>query len=155
SPAQRRAGCAPRPRRGKTRAFAVDCVTDILSEANGIFASPRDLHGLLSGLADLAVARLARWCVIDLLDREGAIEQVFFRHADPAREPLGGELARRLCPAIGSGSAELGTGAGTSARLASILGVVDPEIILRLGATGYLFVPLLARGQAIGAMTFV
>src|SRR5690349_10195967 len=87
-------------------------VSGVLSEANALFAGSLEPRSILRGLADLVVAKMARWCVVDLLGPEGEIEQVCLRHEDPAREALGIALGRRLRREIAPSAPEIFTGEG-------------------------------------------
>jgi PAS domain S-box-containing protein len=139
--------------------------SEFLAEASGLLASSLDAGGILRGLSNLAVERLASWCVIDLFDPQGEVVQVSFCHEDTSLSPLESELAERLRPdnsihpkpagARRSGRTEFYEGVDSPSRLAAVLGLAKPSVIDRLGATSYLSVPLRAREQVVGAMTLV
>jgi PAS domain S-box-containing protein len=65
-----------------------------LGEASAILASSLDYETTLRSVAQLAVSRLADWCVVYVQDDDG-LRQLEVAHADPSRTPLVEELQRR------------------------------------------------------------
>jgi PAS domain S-box-containing protein len=130
---------------------------ELLTEAGDVLAQSRDARSALQGIAELVTRRLASWCVIDVVDAEGAIEQVAFVHRDEALNALGGELAKRISPAgpLRTGRPEVSTAPCDAEALTAVLGAARAEVVSRLGAESYISAPLSARGQVLGAMTVV
>jgi PAS domain S-box-containing protein len=66
-----------------------------LGEASAILASSLDYQTTLDSVAELAVGRLADWCVVYVREREG-LRQLVVAHADPAMTPVGEEMQARF-----------------------------------------------------------
>ncbi|MFT3765882.1 MAG: ATP-binding protein [Minicystis sp.] len=138
---------------------------EFLAEASSLLARSLDVQGILKGLADFLTPQLCSWCVVDLVDADGVVEQAAFAHEDEALRVLGAELARR--PALGPGATHVITGVihtgqpevSTTpcdpSRLTAMLGVDRADLVEQLGATAYVSVPLSARGEVLGALTMV
>jgi predicted ATPase/signal transduction histidine kinase/tRNA A-37 threonylcarbamoyl transferase component Bud32 len=133
-----------------------------LDEAGALLSASLDFEETLARLSRLCVQSLADWCVLDLVeDRE--LRRVAGACADPAREPLLEELRRRYPARRDSPHpAARGLRAGepllvptfTDELLRSMC--VDEEhvdLVRRLGTRSLLLVPLVARGQTLGALT--
>ncbi|MGH8935798.1 MAG: PAS domain S-box protein [Acidimicrobiia bacterium] len=135
-----------------------------LAEASQALAGSLDHHRTLRRLADLAVARVADWCIVYLQDENGEIERVTIRAADPARAEVAGHLEDyRLVPGapgvptvIREGRPEFHPQADAALLAAD---VDDPDGLRRdlepLGITSWICVPLTARGRTFGAVSFV
>ncbi|GAB4213236.1 MAG: hypothetical protein OHK0022_50100 [Roseiflexaceae bacterium] len=59
-----------------------------LAEASALLAASLDYQTTLAHLADLVVASLADWCIIDMLGGEGELHRLAVAHRDPERAPL-------------------------------------------------------------------
>jgi signal transduction histidine kinase/ActR/RegA family two-component response regulator len=136
-----------------------------LADASATLAELCDSRSTFQKIAHLAVPLFADWCAADLFDEAGALERVAVTHADPAKAPLADELRRRYPPrpdqARGVGEV-LRTGRPVLAEdvpdsLVAALAQDEEHLRLlrELGLRSYLCVPLLARGGALGALTFV
>ena len=135
-----------------------------LADASSALAGSLDYQTTLASLAHLAVPFLADWCKIDMLEPDGGLRRIAIAYADPTNA----ELARALatCPPD-----PLGTHPRTKVvqtRLSELLPEVTDEALVaaaadseqlavmrRLGYRSTMIVPLVARGQTLGAMTFV
>ncbi|APR76031.1 Signal transduction histidine kinase CheA [Minicystis rosea] len=135
-----------------------------LAEAGEILSASLDYEQTLSHLEQLCVRSLCDWCVIDVVEGE-EIRRISGAHADPAKEPLLRELSRRYPPRWGSphpAAEVLKTGAPLlfpelpDERIRA-LAADDEHVRLSraLGAQSSLIVPLVARGQTIGALSMV
>ena len=65
-----------------------------LGEASAILASSLDYETTLRSVSELAVARLADWCVVYVQDEDG-LRPLGVAHADPSKTPLVEELQRK------------------------------------------------------------
>jgi PAS domain S-box-containing protein len=65
-----------------------------LGEASAILASSLDYQATLDAVAELAVRRLADWCVVYVRDRAG-LQQLVMAHADPGMPPAVEEIQGR------------------------------------------------------------
>src|SRR5687768_9895478 len=63
-----------------------------LAEASRLLAESIDYEDTLRTVARLSVPDIADWCVVDLLQADGALARVAIEHRDPVRRAL----ARRL-----------------------------------------------------------
>ncbi|WP_375773929.1 ATP-binding protein [Archangium gephyra] len=135
-----------------------------LAEAGEVLLASLDLEQVLPRVAALCVGSLADWCAIDLVE-DGEVRRVGGAHRDAAKRPLLGELQRRFPP-----------GPGSAAPSARVLRDGEPvleshlsedrvramcssdehfQLIRTLGVQSVLAVPLLARGQVLGAISLV
>jgi PAS domain S-box-containing protein len=118
----------------------------------------------LGRLARLLVARIATFCLIDLLEDGGDVRRIEAIHKDPAAQPLvdalrsislAGDrpyLSRR---ALQTGEAQLFMQV-TDDQLRSITrDEAHLAILQALRATSLICLPLVARGRTIGAITLV
>lgn len=132
-----------------------------LADAGMLLGQSLDYENVLGQLASSTVHGLADWCVIDLVE-QGEVRRVAAAHGDPSKQPLLDEI-RRYPARIGSKAAGAKVLASheplvladlTDAVLRALC--VDDEharIIRELGARSALAVPLIARGECIGAIT--
>jgi PAS domain S-box-containing protein len=133
-----------------------------LADASGVLSSSLDDEHTLLTVAQLAVPRLADWCVIDLLEDGGAVRRVAVACADEAKEPLAEELRRGYPahPERAEGTSKvLRTGQPELAVVTDEwLDAIAPderqrEILRRLGLRSNILVPLIARGTTLGVLT--
>jgi PAS domain S-box-containing protein len=133
-----------------------------LAEASRVLGSSLDYETTLAGLARLAVAAMADYCLVDLVDADGRVRRVAAAHADPALQPLA-ERLRDYPPGPQSAGIPrvLRTGLPevfpevTEELLPSLARDEEHERVLReLGLKSFVTVPLVARGRTIGALTF-
>ena len=137
----------------------------LLAAAGTTLSASLDYEATLEGIARLAVPELADWCLLDILEEDGSVNQLTAAHADPARESLLRELLgyRRFGEdAPGTVARVLRTGhsilvpEASDALLAErATGEEHLGVLRRLGVCSIMSVPLLARGRALGAMTLV
>ncbi len=136
-----------------------------LVEASAVLASSLDYEVTLANVARLAVPTLADWCTINRLDDDGSIRRIEMVHRDPARRPLIEALQRyraaassehsRVNSVLRGGISELVPEVPES-YIRAIASDAEHERILReLDFASLICVPLLARGRALGAMSFV
>ncbi|MGH2933312.1 MAG: GAF domain-containing protein [Gaiellaceae bacterium] len=136
-----------------------------LVEASDVLASSLDYDETLSTLARLAVPRLGDWCVIYIVDDDGAIERRAVEHAGGRQEFVRAILdAHAIIPdathgvphVIRTGRSELSPDASPLSvasdaedpqRLADALGEIEVRSTM--------CVPLIARRRTLGAILFV
>jgi PAS domain S-box-containing protein len=135
----------------------------VLAEASEVLYSSLSLTEPLEELARLTVPRLADWCVIHLVRRDGRVEQTTVAHADPERVAWARELQERYPPDPTSAIFEV-LRSGRSTLYAEITDEMirestpdaeQREMLLRLGLRSTIVVPLIARGRALGLLTLV
>jgi PAS domain S-box-containing protein len=136
-----------------------------LAEAGAVLASSLDYATRLESLARLAVPTLADWCVVDVVEEDGLIHRLAIVHADPAKADLARRLKERfptlrpdaehtINKVLRDGRPWLDPAVDEDrfAREAR-----DPEHLALLRGLGFaseMVVPLVARGRALGTITF-
>lgn len=132
----------------------------LLAEAGAVLAASLDYHESLSGVARLAVSSFADYCLVDLLEDDG------LRRVAGAAHARGDErlVARATRLTLGADSPllqPLTSGEPLllerldDAQLESLAPTDEQRQLYRqAGARSLLAVPLLARGHALGVMTF-
>jgi PAS domain S-box-containing protein len=137
----------------------------LLAAVGTTLSASLDYEATLEGIARLVVPELADWCLVDILEEDGSVDQLAAAHADPAKESLLRELLvyRRFDEdAPGTVARVLRTGRSilvpetSDALLAErATGEEHLAVLRRLGVCSIMSVPLLARGRTLGAMTLV
>lgn len=133
-----------------------------LANASSILASSLDYQTTLSSMARLAVRPIADWCMIDILEDEHTPRRVEVAHWDPSKY----EITKQLLHYTPSTQAQ--DGVAKVLRTGEPLLIPDVtdewlatltfdakhlELVKSLGLCSYLCVPLMARGQILGAIT--
>jgi PAS domain S-box-containing protein len=136
-----------------------------LAEASAALSASLDFETILQTVARLAVPTLADWCQIDLVDNAGAIHRIAVAHADPAQERLVRELAERYptppearhgAPSvIRTGASEIASEIPAGAMERTANDRAHLKLLQRLRLTSTMFVPLIARGRTLGAISFM
>jgi PAS domain S-box-containing protein len=136
-----------------------------LARASEILASSLDYEETLRNVAWLAVPDIADWCAVDLVDDDGARQQIVAAHPDPAKLVLAERLREyepeRPDPDQGIG-AVVRTGVSQlypeiPEELLEQAAVDDDHLRLlrELGMRSVLIVPMRAGPRALGTMTLV
>jgi PAS domain S-box-containing protein len=138
-----------------------------LLRASELLTESLDYEETLRQVAELAVPRIADWCSVELVDRDGVIRQVAVAHVDPDKRELARELRERFPPdpsaptgvahVVRTGRSELFSEI-TDEVLESALppgqeGLAD--IVRDLGLVSAMTVPLISRERVLGAITLV
>jgi PAS domain S-box-containing protein len=136
----------------------------LLADAGTTLDASLNADTTLASLASLVVPRVADWCVIDLLEGDEVL-RVAGVHSDPRKQDLLEALKERFPPRAGSpqpsarvlrsGVAELHRGLGPEGLRALAEDEEHAGLLSQLGTRSSMTVPLEAREQCIGAMTFV
>jgi PAS domain S-box-containing protein len=137
----------------------------LLGDSGRILASSLDFERMLEQVANLAVPELADWCGVDMPGPHGEIHPVAIAHKDPAKVELGRELRRSYpvdpegeagMPAVMRGGPSFLAPRVEDAELVAY--ATDERHLELLRAVGFhavMVVPITARGQTLGALTFV
>jgi signal transduction histidine kinase len=138
---------------------------EFLAEASAHLAGSLDYEATLRRVARSAVPEMADWCVVDTLDEDGSVRLLAVAHVDPAKEALVHELRRRYPPApharyglqrvLETGRPEIYPEILPSWRQAAARDAEHLRLMDALDARSSMCVPLRARGETLGAMTFV
>jgi len=136
-----------------------------LSEMSAALAGSLDVAVTLETVARLAVPHLADWCLIELVDDNGAITPAAIAHRDPdkialarrvlERYPIDPEAAHGSGKVVRTGKPEL-VERIPDGWLESI--AQDEEhlrTVREVGMHSYVSVPLTARGRTIGVLSLV
>jgi PAS domain S-box-containing protein len=139
--------------------------TRFLADASSVLAALTDEASSLQKVATLAVPHFADWCAVDMANPDGSPRRVAVAHVDPQKVRLAHEIHERWPPhadapqgvprILRTGASEL-VGDITDEML--VTAIPDAEllgIMRRLGLRSYMGVPLLVRGKALGAITFI
>jgi PAS domain S-box-containing protein len=151
--------------RNLTERKKVEQTQTFLADVGEVLTGSLDYEKTLLEVARLAVRNIADWCTVSVRSVSG-LAVVSGAHADPSREPDVRALFRAL-PAdamrqprgvglvMRTGQPELCHDTHEAAWVRTALEVDSPERFLALGARSYMCVPLKARGDTFGAITFV
>ncbi|MGH7466804.1 MAG: sensor histidine kinase [Longimicrobiales bacterium] len=136
-----------------------------LAVASAALAATLDVESTIRTVARLAVPTLADGCVVDLVDEDGAIRRLEAAHVDARKENLIREIMRRYpnAPAANPGVLEvIRTGQSklvphVSDQFRSALALDSRHLALldEIGLRSALFVPLVAHGRILGALSMV
>jgi PAS domain S-box-containing protein len=140
-------------------------------EGNRLLADAADLLSAYPGdealpqrIASLVVPRFADWAAVDLLGRDEVFHRLGTAHVDPAKESLLRDLDRRYPVQAGQGHLRgrvVATGRPVileGADAAAIRRVArdaeHAELLLALGISSAIWVPLIGRTETLGVMSF-
>ena len=136
-----------------------------LSESTRILAGSLDPQKTLRQVATLAVPEVADWCAVDVLGVGGGIERVALAHSDPELLAKGQRLQERYPPdpkaptgvpqVLRTGESELYPEIPAELLEQAAVDAEHLELIREFGFRSAMTVPMVAQGQAIGALTFV
>lgn len=145
---------------GSNRAFDLA----FLSEAGAVLSSSLDYATTLASVVELIVPRLADWCTLELLGDDGVLHFVAAAHADPEKLAAAQELQRRYRQEPnanhgGPDTVRTGRSIMVSEFSEDVIAsdIADPEtrrLLHELDFTSSMAVPLIARGRALGSLTF-
>ena len=138
----------------------------LLAAAGPSLSASLDYRETLEGITRLLVPELADWCLLDMVEENGSVNQLAAAHADEEKA----DLLRRLREHRRFGEGDPGSTTEVLRTGQSVLlpDLPDPtfyeralgrgehlDIVLRLEPRSLMCVPLLARGRTIGAITLV
>ena len=139
--------------------------TELLSEAGAILASTLDFDATLAAVARLPVPVFAEACIVDVMGPDGAVHGGEAIHGDPTMQAVLREIRRRYPPRPGVPDPTL---EAVATRRPVLIPRVSDEmlrataqseehlrLIMAVRPRSGISVPMLARGEALGALTFV
>jgi PAS domain S-box-containing protein len=138
----------------------------LLAAAGPTLSASLDYGETLESITRILVPALADWCLLDIVEEDGSLNQLAAAHSDPEKEGLLIQLKEYRQFGVGDpgSTAEVLT-TGRSVLLPDLpdaafyereLGVGEHlDILLSLEPRSLICVPLLARGKTIGAVTLV
>ncbi|MFW6078523.1 MAG: GAF domain-containing protein [Gemmatimonadota bacterium] len=140
---------------------------DFLARVSGVVATSLDYDTTLRALARLVVPRLADWCIVDVVEAGAQLEirRVATEHAEEARAAVLRELRRRYSPdrdspqpaarAIRTGQPVYYEHFSDDDLARTTTDAEHARLLRSLGVHSLIAVPLIARGQTLGALTVV
>jgi PAS domain S-box-containing protein len=136
----------------------------LLADVGAVLAQSNDYQETIRRLADLVVPDLADWCVVDVIDAHGP-RRVAVAHIDPAKRELAEEIERRYPPdperssalanVIRTGESLLTPDVSRDMLRAAATDDEHFRLLDQAGIGSAVTIPLIARGQVLGAMTLV
>ena len=141
-----------------------------LAEAGHALAASLDDEATLNTLVDAVVPRLADLCVIRVVEDDGSVRRLHAAYASPDLAAVVADLETYYASLTGPDASR------SSPALAGVLRTGQPllvgqmmdewlqsaaideqhlALLRRIGITSLMLVPILARGQAVGAITFM
>ena len=137
-------------------------VLELLANATGVLADGSDYERAINCLASILVKDFATWCTIDLVQEDGSVERVTAAHRDQHMSDAIKKMQTRY-PA--SPRAKLGVYRVIQTRQPILIPHISNEqwaeraesvehfdLILSLGSTSYMVVPLIARNEVVGSI---
>jgi len=136
------------------------------SDASDSLGSSLDYATIAETVARLAVPRLADWCIVYVVQRDGAVHRSAMAHRDPSRSDLARTIEEEFT--LNLSSLE-GVPKVLRSRHSELVPEATPELmasdvyeserlleLLRpLGISSWMCVPLVARDRILGAISFV
>jgi PAS domain S-box-containing protein len=137
-------------------------IPSFLAEASRLLAVNLDYHETLPRVADLTLANLADWCLVETRDAAGSFTQIAVAHRDQDKAELAREMLRLYPPedndssislrVLRTGKAEL-IPEVSDTLLKNIAQNADHLRMLReLGLRSLVVVPLRVRGRVLGTI---
>lgn len=136
-----------------------------LDECSRRLASTLDPGRTLRELLEVAVPTIADWGVVYLRRPDGRVDRVALHHADPALAATVDEIRRRwvngpevvghLAEAVREGRSSLVVGASPDLFGRGAVDAEHERALRRLGLAAFVIVPLLHRGEVLGALALV
>ncbi len=137
----------------------------LLVEASTLLTSSLDYRHALANVAHLTVPALADWCVFEVTEDDGSVRRLAAVHQDERKSEVLRNIALHLpCDTSGDIGPDRLARTGEAVHLARVLDEDLAELaggeeqigaLRGLGIRSYMCVPLVARGRALGSMTFV
>ncbi|HEX6060261.1 MAG TPA: ATP-binding protein [Gemmatimonadaceae bacterium] len=152
-----------REQEARTAAQSAERRSSFLAEAGALLARSLDYGATLRQLVNLVVPALADFCLVDVLDEDDGIRRLHVRHADPARSALIERMREypkdRTRPnlvhvALRTGKSELVREVTPEYLRGIAQDEAHLEALRELSPTSLMSVPLVVRGETLGAITF-
>jgi PAS domain S-box-containing protein len=146
-----------------TEVKRAEIAESFMAEVSRVLASSMNFSKTLQEIARLAVPQIADWCAVDVLGENGEIEGVAVHHRDPAKlvqaqllqRSYGASLEdeRGVAEVIRTGSARLFARIDSEALARHARDDEHLRLMLELGTTSAIIVPLAAPSRTVGALT--
>jgi PAS domain S-box-containing protein len=137
----------------------------VQADASLLLRTSLDYESTLRAVPRLAVPRLADWCALDLMTDDRTLRRMASAHKDNTKRTLLSELQRNYGPdknprspsrtVVAERQSIVMTSMDEETVRSHSLDDRNFELLNELGTRSLLCVPLLARGQVLGALTFI
>ncbi|MDQ3850507.1 MAG: SpoIIE family protein phosphatase [Actinomycetota bacterium] len=152
-------------RGARERAELAEQRASFLARAGEMLTASLDYEETLRRVARAAVPERADWCVVDMLTPGGELRRLAAAHTDPDKERWAAEVERRwparpeddagVFHVLRTGEPELYESIPEELVAASAQDEEHLRVILELGLSSAMIVPLIVRGEPVGAVTFI
>jgi signal transduction histidine kinase len=136
-----------------------------LAEVSRCLADSLDYEATLTTVAGMSLPYLDAWCIVDVLDEGGEIRRIAVVHPDADKQEAARALHQQYAPratdlvgtprVMRTGRPEMVFDVPDSALVAAAHDERHLEVLRKLGVRSYVIVPMVARGNVLGAMTFI
>ncbi len=136
-----------------------------LAEVSTALAASLDYEQTLNSVANLVVPFFADWCAIDLLQENQFIHRVAIAHRDAKKVELGWKIHQQyprqidamegVAKVLRTGKTEMAAQIPDAALVTVAQDAEHLRILRELGLKSGIISPLIARGQILGAISFV
>ncbi|MRG97621.1 GAF domain-containing protein [Polyangium spumosum] len=134
----------------------------LLAEASAVLAASLDPAAISEALARVAVPTFASYCIVCSLDEDSTPQFVNALHEDPEKEALLRDMRTRypfgkdhpITEAARTGKAKLSRVIDDSVHRAIAADAEHLELLRHVDTTSSIVVPLIARGHALGVLSF-
>jgi PAS domain S-box-containing protein len=161
-------------RHAREQSVAAQRRLEVLAEASHLLDASLDYEATLQEVAHVAVGTLADWCIVHILEPDGAIRWLAVACGDPAKESVARQLQERY-PATDGVTRVLRTGVSEiysydvpdigelqdsgelreSQRVARAHDAEHLQLLRELDSRAVMIVPLAARGRTLGALSLI
>jgi signal transduction histidine kinase len=149
----------------QSRCAAAEGKLAFVAETSRCLAASLDYESTLRTVAGLALPFLGSWCIVDVVEADGSMRRIAVVHPDPRKRELAAGLAKSWPPARDD---RLGAPHAVRTRQIEVIPHVDDDMLVAvardednlrvlrgLGIGSVIVVPLIARGNVLGALTLV
>ncbi|HEU5184188.1 MAG TPA: ATP-binding protein [Gemmatimonadaceae bacterium] len=136
-----------------------------LAESSRCLADSLDYETTLATVARLALPQFGTWCIVDVIEPDGTIRRLSVIHPDRRKQRLARRLHLRHPPmstdligaprVIRTGRTEIDVDVSDAELIRTSRDAEHLLILRTLGTKSFMIVPLIARGQTLGAITFL
>jgi PAS domain S-box-containing protein len=136
-----------------------------LADVSALLDASLDYEATLAQVPRLAVPMLADCCIVDLRGGDGLIRRVAWAHHLPAKEAILRELELRatvkpeeipaIAQVLASGESSVVPDISEAALVSGARSATHLELLRRVGMRAAMSVPMRARGQVYGVMSFL
>jgi signal transduction histidine kinase len=136
-----------------------------LAETSRCLAQSLDYESTLRTVAGMALPFLGSWCIVDVVEPDDSMRRIAIVHPDPRMQALAAGLMESWPP---DHEDELGAPKAVRSRQIEVIARVDDEMLVAvardednlrtlraLGIGSVIVIPLMARGNVLGALTLV